>query len=151
MPTTLHVILSQMRSGTALYCGVVICALTSTSSLIAETDIVIATRNGSIRGRVSEGTAVFKGIPYAAPPIGTLRWREPMPPQTWKGLREAREFGPPCAQADRGWNHDLAKISSEDCLTLNTSGLLTLLPRVPKRSWFSCMAARIRPVAPKGG
>jgi para-nitrobenzyl esterase len=48
-----------------------------------------------------------------------LRWREPMPPQTWKGLREAREFGPPCAQPDRGWNHDLAKISSEDCLTLN--------------------------------
>ncbi len=108
-----------MRCGTALYYGVVICALISTSILIAETDVVIATRNGSIRGRVSEGTAVFKGIPYAAPPIGMLRWREPMPPQTWKGLREAREFGPPCAQPDRGWNHDLAKISSEDCLTLN--------------------------------
>ena len=59
---------------------------------------------------------VFKGIPYAAPPVGNLRWKAPLPPAQWSGIRAAMEFGPPCTQPFTGI--PLPK-QSEDCLTLN--------------------------------
>ncbi|MEO6993110.1 MAG: carboxylesterase family protein, partial [Lacunisphaera sp.] len=76
---------------------------------------------GVIRGRAlpsGEGT-VFKGIPFAQPPVGELRWREPMPVVPWNGIREATESGPPAAQASFGWNDNFAKASREDCLYLD--------------------------------
>jgi len=67
---------------------------------------------GTIRGSLaSYGGAVFKGIPFAQPPTGELRWREPAPVKAWNGARDATAFGPPCMQG--GPN------SSEDCLYLN--------------------------------
>jgi para-nitrobenzyl esterase len=69
-------------------------------------------------GRISGTTTsspevrVFKGIPYAAPPVGDLRWRAPKPAARWEGTRKADEFGPVCMQ---GGNQKM----SEDCLTLN--------------------------------
>jgi carboxylesterase type B len=51
-----------------------------------------------IRGAFTEGGgAVFKGIPYAQPPIGDLRWREPLPARAWAGIREATQFSPEIA------------------------------------------------------
>ena len=76
---------------------------------------------GVIRGRTlpsGEG-AVFKGIPFAQPPVGELRWREPKPVAPWKGIREATESGPPAAQGSFGWNDRFAKASREDCLYLD--------------------------------
>jgi para-nitrobenzyl esterase len=61
---------------------------------------------------------VFKGIPYAAPPVGDLRWREPQPPAAWSGIREAFNFGSVCAQPD-SFVHFPRNTVSEDCLTLN--------------------------------
>ena len=58
------------------------------------------------------GVISFKGIPYAAPPVGALRWRAPQPVKPWQGVLDASEFGPSCMQPD-----DVPK--SEDCLTLN--------------------------------
>jgi para-nitrobenzyl esterase len=57
---------------------------------------------------------VFKGVPFAAPPVGALRWREPVPAQPWQGIRQAVAFGAACAQNGRN-----GPTGSEDCLYLN--------------------------------
>lgn len=59
----------------------------------------IKTESGWIRGRVCENGYAFLGIPYAAPPVGELRWRHPQPVIPWEGIRECFEFGSPCCQA----------------------------------------------------
>ena len=66
------------------------------------------------------GIRTFKGIPYAAPPVGNLRWREPQPAQNWTGVRKADHFGPRAMQlplfGDMNFRSDGM---SEDCLYLN--------------------------------
>src|SRR5262249_21759962 len=62
---------------------------------------------------------VFKGIPFAQPPVGALRWREPQPVLPWNGVRDATESGPPAAQAKFGWNDAFAAAGKEDCLYLD--------------------------------
>jgi len=90
-------------------------------AMAAESDPVVGVTGGSIRGRLlPEGRgAVFKGIPFAQPPVGDLRWREPMPVVAWAGVRDAAESGPPAAQASFGWNEKTAAASREDCLYLD--------------------------------
>jgi para-nitrobenzyl esterase len=73
---------------------------------------VVKTDGGSITGVTANGVSSFKGIPYAAPPVGALRWRVPQPAKSWPGVLAADKFGPACMQPD-----DVPK--SEDCLTLN--------------------------------
>ncbi|MGA7343511.1 MAG: carboxylesterase family protein [Terracidiphilus sp.] len=82
---------------------------------------VVTTTAGQLRGMARPGGgAKFLGIPYAEPPIGDLRWREPVPAQSWTGVRDALRFGSPCAQPVLGdWNQHDAENSSEDCLYLN--------------------------------
>jgi para-nitrobenzyl esterase len=66
---------------------------------------------GSVRGAMISGQAVFKSVPFAAPPVGELRWGEPQPPQPWTGTLDTTRFPTPCVQSSgRG---------SEDCLYLN--------------------------------
>jgi para-nitrobenzyl esterase len=66
------------------------------------------------------GGAEFLGIPYAQPPVGDLRWREPIPAKPWTRVRDATTFGAPCAQPILGdWNRRDAETSKEDCLFLN--------------------------------
>jgi para-nitrobenzyl esterase len=68
----------------------------------------------------SSGIRVFRGIPYAAPPVGEIRWREPQPAQPWSGIRVATEWGPRCVQSNRLGDLDpLNKRMGEDCLYLN--------------------------------
>jgi para-nitrobenzyl esterase len=59
----------------------------------------VPTTSGRVRGRVTAGIAAFKGIPFAAPPVGTLRFLAPAPPQPWDGVRDAVEYGPQSPQA----------------------------------------------------
>ncbi len=80
---------------------------------------VVATADGQVRGQTLGNVVSFKGVPFAAPPVGPLRWREPKPVQPWSGVRDASQFAPPCAQAPLGWNDSVAAISREDCLYLN--------------------------------
>jgi para-nitrobenzyl esterase len=83
--------------------------------------LVVNTSAGAIRG-VSRagGGAEFLGIPYAEPPVGNLRWHEPVSAKPWTGVREAAQFGAPCAQPDLGaWNRRDAATGKEDCLFLN--------------------------------
>ena len=62
------------------------------------------------------GGYVFRGLPYAAPPTGDLRWRPPRPPADWQGVRDATRFAPSCPQPQ---NPALTGPTSEDCLYLN--------------------------------
>lgn len=71
------------------------------------------TANGAVGGKMEDGLAVFLGIPYAAPPVGALRWREPEPAAPWDGTLDATAFGYSCIQ-----EYDIGP-TSEDCLTLN--------------------------------
>lgn len=71
-----------------------------------------------------EGTHAWKGIPFARPPIGPLRWRAPLPPEPWEGTREAMEYGASCVQlagmgAGTNGAEEGAPTGSEDCLYLN--------------------------------
>jgi para-nitrobenzyl esterase len=78
------------------------------------------TRQGLLRGSWdSRGNAVFQGIPYAAPPVGDLRWRPPQPPAPWTGVRNSTTPPHSCMQVDWGWNQRDARDESEDCLYLN--------------------------------
>lgn len=74
--------------------------------------------DGKLEGSVVDGVAAFKGIPYAEPPVGDLRWRPPQPVTPWTGTRDATEFGPDCVQAP-GDFEVLRTTPSEDCLYLN--------------------------------
>jgi len=69
---------------------------------------------GLVRGTLEGGLTVYRGIPFAAPPVGDLRWRAPQPAVSWDGVRQADSFAPSCMQ---GGNPPSGK--SEDCLYLN--------------------------------
>jgi len=109
---------------TALFSlGIIICCSCSAqkpATNSAQDEPVIKTASGMIRG-VKEGNVdIFRGIPFAAPPIGEFRWRPPQPVKPWEGVRDAKEFGPSCAQAGFGGGPgSIAQGSSEDCLYLN--------------------------------
>jgi para-nitrobenzyl esterase len=101
--------------------GVAVALLVSLlSSAVAASDVV-ATDGGQVRGSTSGGITAFRGIPYARPPIGELRWRAPQPPQSSSAVRDATQFGAACPQPARGARPDGAAISvqSEDCLFIN--------------------------------
>ena len=72
---------------------------------------------GALSGTTEGATTVFKGIPFAAPPVGALRWRAPQPAPGWNGVRDASAFGPICPQPNLSGR--LVLPQSEDCLTLN--------------------------------
>jgi para-nitrobenzyl esterase len=75
---------------------------------------------GTVEGVVKDGIASFKGIPFAAPPVGDLRWRSPQPVKPWQGVRKADSFAPSPMQ-DTGLIAKMGGSSkiSEDCLYLN--------------------------------
>src|SRR6266850_2804672 len=82
----------------------------------------VKTANGIVEGSSAEspGIRVFKGVPFASPPVGDLRWQPPQPVKNWKGVRNATQFGPRCMQ--RPIFSDMQFRSngmSEDCLYLN--------------------------------
>jgi len=96
--------------------------LSSTTASFAAIPAQVRTDKGIVEGEATaDGTVMaFKGIPFAAPPIGDLRWAPPAPAAAWSGVRSARDFGYHCVQAvvypDMNF-HDPG--ASEDCLTLN--------------------------------
>lgn len=83
---------------------------------------IVTAPAGAVLGRTDGPVSVFKGIPYAAPPVGANRWRPPAPAAPWTGVRKAEDFGPACIQPSRSapsiYASDLGA-TSEDCLSLN--------------------------------
>ncbi|KOX02995.1 carboxylesterase/lipase family protein [Streptomyces sp. NRRL B-3648] len=88
-----------------------------------QTGPVVSTPHGAVRGRYEQGIAVFRGIPYAAPPFGPRRFRPPRPPEPWDGVRDAGAFGPtaPKPPYSEAFAHYLSDpvIPGDDCLNLN--------------------------------
>lgn len=88
----------------------------------AQNGPVVTIISGAIRGTLTaDGGAAFKGIPYASPPVGDLRWRPPQATVPWQGVRDATKFGAPCTQLSESWNEQFVSGSSEDCLYLNVA------------------------------
>lgn len=86
--------------------------------------VIAETRYGKVEGIERDGLCVFKGVPYAAPPVGERRWLPPAPPEAWSGVRQAKWFGPVAPQSRpegvdvlEGFSDDQPQ--SEDCLFLN--------------------------------
>ncbi|MCX7027824.1 MAG: carboxylesterase family protein [Spirochaetes bacterium] len=95
---------------------------------------IAATEYGLVRGRPdSLATISWKGLPYAAPPVGDLRWKAPRPPEPWQGVREASAFGSQPLQRlpVLGWMR-----GSEDCLYLNVWRPADSRSRLPVYFWI---------------
>jgi para-nitrobenzyl esterase len=102
----------------------------------------VRVESGELSGQTSSDGAVFsfKGVPYAKPPVGALRWQPPQPPDKWSGVRAATAFGPRCVQPNRP-DHAVGyfgpEAESEDCLTLNIwTGGLSPTDKRPVMVWF---------------
>ncbi|MBI1250616.1 MAG: carboxylesterase family protein [Alphaproteobacteria bacterium] len=97
--------------------GLMLAAAASLAPLAAAEPV--QTRSGFIEGVEENGVRVFKGIPFAAPPVGALRWREPTAPAAWSGVRTADQFSPICLQPGAYPDDAPPEPMSEDCLYLN--------------------------------
>ena len=97
---------------------------------------VVHTRQGAVAGVTAGSVESFKGVPFAAPPVGDLRWRPPQPAAAWTGVKTADAFGPICLQASRGFFRQMKM--SEDCLTLNVWRPANAKPgaRLPVMVWI---------------
>jgi para-nitrobenzyl esterase len=105
---------ARLRSG--------LLVLLTAGALSAHADpLVVSVTGGAVKGTAlgAGPGAVFKGVPFAAPPVGALRWKEPMPVVPWSGIREAVVSGPPAMQVAAGWNDRMAAAGREDCLYLD--------------------------------
>lgn len=97
-----------------------LCSSYAMPSELGAPNVQVDVKSGVLQGvSLANGGAVFKGIPYAAAPIGALRWRSPAPVVPWKNVRPALTYGGACLQPDQGWNSSLIATASEDCLYLN--------------------------------
>ena len=110
----------------------------SAAILQAAVPSLVKVDGGKVQGTLTGGVAAFKGIPYAAPPVGALRWKAPQPATRWKGVRQAVEFGPHCMQGniygDMGFRD---KGPSEDCLSLNVwTPAASAAARLPVMVWI---------------
>lgn len=99
---------------TAVALAFCVTASAQAKSCSANEPDIACTAQGVIRGVIEGETLTFKGIPYAKPPVGTLRWRPTEPPMRWEGIRDGSRFGAMCPQIV-----NKQVVGEEDCLTLN--------------------------------
>ncbi|MFD7160329.1 carboxylesterase family protein [Kribbella sp. NPDC059898] len=126
-------LIAALLASSAAACGGASEAATS-SRPAAETPTVVSTDKGAVRGTLTTEARLFQGIPYAAPPVGQLRWASPQPAASWHGVRDARKPGNRCAQAEG--LIDPAS-TTEDCLYLNvTTPLGSNARKLPIMVWI---------------
>ncbi len=101
---------------------------------------IVRTRQGAVQGSAAQGVAVFKGIPYAAPPFGPHRFQPPQPVQAWEGVRPALTYGPTAPKAPYFPPLDAllpeVDIPGEDCLNLNIWSPDLGQARLPVMVWI---------------
>jgi para-nitrobenzyl esterase len=105
----------------AIALGALIASITAVSANAAPAHnagpgLVVATADGAVRGTTAGASNEYLGLPYAAPPVGALRWQAPQPAARWHGVRDATQFAPHCAQSTSPFGQ---ASTSEDCLYLN--------------------------------
>jgi para-nitrobenzyl esterase len=98
------------------FAGVLVMAVQLASAVAAQQ---IVTESGAISGIRGDGLIVYKGVPFAAAPVGDLRWRAPVPVAPWTGTRKADAFAPACMQTGVSMPGEAPPAVSEDCLYLN--------------------------------
>jgi len=104
-------------SGARTAAALVLMAMASLSAAHAQgAGPVVRIAQGELRGATKPGVETFKGIPFAKPPVGSLRWRAPEPAGSWSGVRDATVASPACVQSGE---LAFARKQSEDCLYLN--------------------------------
>ncbi len=112
------------------------------SKSVARPGPQIAIDAGTLQGMESDrGEFAFLGIPYAAPPVGTLRWQPPQAPAPWQGVREATSYGPACPQVPSPWLPEMLGrkqfATDEACLYLNVwTNNLNSAAKVPVMVWI---------------
>lgn len=98
---------------------------------------VIETTAGLVQGTEEGAVAIYKGIPFASPPLGDLRWRDPQPSMPWSGIRSADKFSPACPQLGSYPRDVLLEATSEDCLYLNIwKPLVPTEEKLPVMLWI---------------
>ena len=98
---------------------------------------VVKIEAGSLQGVLEHNMHAFKNIPYAAPPVGDLRWRPPQPATSWSGMRDASKFGDACPQPYvKNLSAGLALPGSEDCLKLNVFTPVNPGQKLPVMVWI---------------
>ena len=106
-------------------------------SIFAAERPVVTINTGSLQGTVEYNMQAFKNIPYAAPPVGELRWRPPQPALSWNGTRDASKFGDACPQPFiKNLSAGLGLPGSEDCLKLNVYAPTKAAKNLPVMVWF---------------
>jgi len=95
---------------------------------------LVKVADGTLKGRASGDVRTFLGIPYAAPPVGPLRWRAPQPPARWTGTRPATAPAGRCPQSFL--QTSTAASTTEDCLFLNVWAPMHTRPNVPVMVWI---------------
>src|ERR1043165_4114578 len=93
--------------------------------------------SGPLDGVREHGLSVYKGVPYAAPPLGDLRWREPQRAARWEGVHRADTFAPACLQKGASMPGETPPATREDCLYLNIwSPARRSRERLPVLAWI---------------
>ena len=98
---------------------------------------VVAANGGKLRGSETGGVTSWKGIPFAAPPVGANRWRAPQPPKSWQGVRDATQYGHDCMQLP--FPSDAAPLGTapaEDCLYANVWRPAPAAKKLPVIFWI---------------
>jgi para-nitrobenzyl esterase len=104
-----------MRNRRRLACLLVAAAALASAAVAQQ----VRTQTGMISGVRANGSVVYKGIPFAAPPVGDLRWRPPQHAASWTGTRKADAFAPACMQVGVSMPGETPPKVDEDCLYLN--------------------------------
>jgi para-nitrobenzyl esterase len=89
------------------------------SPLVSAGALVASTDSGRVQGKRMGPVAAYLGVPYAAPPVGDLRWRAPAPAASWQGVRDATRFQAACPQRGVSMPGEPVPVTGEDCLYLN--------------------------------
>lgn len=116
---------------------VAVIAIGPGSALAQTAGPVARTESGSVRGQVEQGIASWKGVPFAAPPVGPLRWRAPQPTAKWAGIKQTTAYGHDCMQEPFGGDAaPLGTPPAEDCLYLNVWKPAAAKGRLPVVLWI---------------